>query len=149
MSDTYDGCYQVCPAPPVEAENAQDRRGWIGYSKGSDVDDVLFAVAMGDLAVEEPTHGRKADMGMGADIHALAGNKLPRSEMVEEDERTHHLALAVRQGAADLEGADVAAARHDYQLNLLDRMGVAGNAIFGREPCHPAKLVIAPVNCQS
>jgi hypothetical protein len=40
-----------------------------------------------ELAAEEVGDGREADMGMGADVDALARDELGRPRLVEEDER--------------------------------------------------------------
>ena len=61
---------------------------------------IALAVAMHDLAVEQIGHGGEPDMGMRPHVHPLPGDELHRAEMVEEDERPDHLALAVRQRAA-------------------------------------------------
>ena len=61
-----------------------------------DFADVALAVSMQDAAVEQIGHGGETDMGMRPDIHALAGHELHGAEMVEEDERSYHLAPAMR-----------------------------------------------------
>jgi hypothetical protein len=62
---------------------------------------IAFAVAMHDAAVEKIGDGRKPDMGMRANIQALASDELHWSHLIEEDERTDHLASAVRQRTAN------------------------------------------------
>jgi hypothetical protein len=56
---------------------------------------------MHDAAVEKIGDGRKPDMGMRANIQALASDELHWSHLIEEDERTDHLASAVRQRTAN------------------------------------------------
>src|SRR4051812_19627291 len=56
------------------------------------------AVAMQNTPIEEIGDRGKADMRMGPHVHAVPSDELHRAEVVEEDERTDHLALAVRQG---------------------------------------------------
>ncbi len=89
-----------------------------------------------DLATKEVGDGREADMGMGADVDALARNELGRSHLVEEDERPDHLALRRRKRAADLETADVARTRHDQGLDRLDGDSVGTDGIQRRVPAH-------------
>ena len=79
------------------------------------------AVAVLELAAEEVGDRRKADMGMRADVDALARDELHRSHLVEEDERPDHLPLRRGKRAANLEVADVARPRHDQGLDRLDQ----------------------------
>src|ERR1700681_3765951 len=82
-------------------------------------------------------------MRMRADVHALAGHELHRSEMIEEDEGPDHLALAVRQRAAHLEAvAEVAGARHDDQLQRVAGVRIAEHGVVGGKPAHEEISVI-------
>ena len=45
---------------------------------------------MHDLAVEQIGHGGKPDMRVRADVEAVAGAELRRTEMIEEDEGADH-----------------------------------------------------------
>jgi hypothetical protein len=61
---------------------------------GANLERIALAVAVHDAAVEKLGDGRKPDVGMRANVHASAGDELHRSDLIEEDERTNHLALA-------------------------------------------------------
>ena len=89
-----------------------------------------------ELAAEEVGDGREADMGMRADVDALAGDELGRPHLVEEDERPDHLALRRGKRATNLEIADVARPRHDQGLDRLDGDGVGTDGIQRRVPAH-------------
>ena len=54
-------------------------------------------------------------MRVGTNVHGArdTGREVHRPDVVEEDERTHHAAAGIRQHAAHLEAAEVAAARVD------------------------------------
>src|SRR6202042_902178 len=92
-------------------------------------------------------HGGKPDMRMRPHVHALAGDHLHRAEMVEENKRPDHLALAVRQRAAHLEAvAEVAGARHDDEFKRIAGLRIAENGIVGGKPAHGgAPLIVAPI----
>ena len=92
------------------------------------------AVAVQDLALEQVGDGGEADMRVRAHVEAASGEELAGAHLVEEDERADHLALARRQGAADLEAAEVVRAR---QQDEFDRawQGVA-RCVFGRLRTH-------------
>ena len=64
--------------------------------------------------------------GMRPHVDALAAAELGRPEVIEEDEGADHAALAVGQGAAHREAAEIDAARNDHQLD-----GVAGRRVAG------------------
>ena len=66
------------------------------------------AVAMQDCAVEQVCHRGEADMRMRAYVEALSRREVDRSEVIEEDERTHRLPRKGRQDAADDESAEIA-----------------------------------------
>ena len=61
-----------------------------------DLESVALAVAVHDATVEQIGDGGKADMGMRTHVHALAGDELHRSHLIEKDEGPDHLAPAVR-----------------------------------------------------
>ncbi len=73
--------------------------------------------------------GRKANMGMRADVDAPARDELSRSHLVEEDERPDHLALRRGKRAANLEITDVARSRHDQGFDGLDGDGVGTDGV--------------------
>ena len=100
------------------------------HGAGRDLQRIAFAVAMHDAAVEQIGHGRKPDVRMRAHVHALAGDELHRSHLIEEDEGTDHLPLAVRQRAAHFEAAEIARARHDDQLQRIAGVLVAEDGVF-------------------
>ncbi|HEX6013795.1 MAG TPA: hypothetical protein VFY87_18760 [Geminicoccaceae bacterium] len=92
---------------------------------------------MDDRAFEQVGHGREADVRVRSHVQALAGEQLHRPELVEEDERAHHLPFRRGQGVVDLEPAQVAGARDDHGL---DRVAGRGGAQLGRQrglPAHP------------
>lgn len=61
---------------------------------------------------------------MGAHIDAAAGQEFGRSHLIEEDEGADHLPFGDGQGAADLDPAQVAAARHDEGFDGIQAAGV-------------------------
>src|SRR5262245_21636495 len=76
-------------------------------------------------------------MRMRPHIHALARYELHRAEMIEEDEGTYHLPLAMRQRAAHGKAvAEVARARHDDEIERVTGFGVAEHGIVGGKPAH-------------
>ena len=97
------------------------------------------AVAMQDFPLEQVGDGGQTDVGMGTHLDALAGRKLGRPHVIEEDERTDHPPLAGRQHPAHAEAAQVARAGIDKQLDgaliaglsvLLLWMGAAAYAAY-------------------
>ena len=107
------------------------------HGAGLDFPDIALAVAVHDAAVEQIGDGGEPDMRMRADVHALAGHELHRSEMIEEDEGADHLPLAVRQRAAHLESvAEVAGARHDDEFERVAGQRIAEDGIVGGMPAH-------------
>ena len=60
-------------------------------------------------------------MRMRPHVEAAAGQELAGSHLVEEDEGAHHLPLPRRQGAADLETADIVCPGKDDGLDPLRR----------------------------
>ncbi len=78
---------------------------------------MALAVAMHDAPGEQVSDRGESDMRVRPHVHALSGNELHRAEVVEEDERADHLALAVGQRAAHLEAAKVAGTRHDHEFH--------------------------------
>ena len=78
------------------------------------------AVAVMEVAAIEVGDGAEADMRVRPDVDALSGQELGRPGLVEEDERPDHLPLRRRQGAPDLEAAEVAGARNDERLDRVE-----------------------------
>ena len=85
-------------------------------------------VAMLELAAIEIGDGGEADVRMRPHVDALAGEKLGRSHLIEEDEGPDHLPARRRQRAAHREAAEVAGARDDEGLDRIggDRVGRNG-----------------------
>src|SRR5437868_13242627 len=76
-------------------------------------------------------------MRMRAHVHALAGHELHGAEMIEEDERADHLALAMRQRAAHFKAvAEVTGARHDDKFERVAGFGIAKHGIVVGHPAH-------------
>ncbi len=73
-------------------------------------------------------------MRVRTNIQALPGQKLARPRLVEEDEGPDHLALARRQGAANLEAADVMDTRQEHRFHAVRRCGGGGR--IGGLPAH-------------
>src|SRR5262249_43930801 len=94
------------------------------------------AVAMHDLAVEQEGDPGKADMRMRPHVDALARAEMRRPEMVEEDERADHAPPGVRERAADVEMADIDAARHDDEIDGIGGAGITSRRILAREKAH-------------
>ena len=115
--------------------DAAPRRHQI-HLAGHDLERIALAVAVHDLAVEQVGHRREPDMGVRAHVHAVSGDELHRAHLVEEDERPHHLALAVRQRAAHLEAAEIAHPRHDRELQRIAGALVAEHGVFVGHPAH-------------
>src|SRR5262249_57294018 len=102
------------------------------HRAGRDLLNVTFTVTMHDAAVEQIGHGGEPDMRMRPHVHALAGDELHRAEMIEEDEWTDHLPLAMRQRAPYGKAvAEVAGARHDDQGERVARPGISEHGTFG------------------
>ena len=70
-------------------------------------------------AIEQPGHGREADMRMRAHIDALAGRHHGRSQMVEEHERPDIPALWKGQDPPHAEPAQVANSRLDQEFHSI------------------------------
>src|SRR6185503_15069800 len=112
------------------------------HRAGRDLLDVAFAVAMHDRAVEQIGDGGEPDMRMRPHVHALAGDELHRAEMIEEDEGTDHLPLAMRQRAPHHESvAEIARARHDNEIERVAGHGIAEHGIVGGLPAHGELLL--------
>jgi hypothetical protein len=76
-------------------------------------------------------------MRMRPHVHALAGEILHRSEMIEEDEGTDHLPLAMRQRAAHRKAvAEIAGARHDDEVDRIAGPWIAELWVGGGLPAH-------------
>ena len=102
-----------------------------------DLLDIALAVAVHDAAVEQIGDGGKPDMRMRPHVHALAGEKLHRPEMIEEDKRPDHLPLAMRQRAPNHKAiAEIAGARHDDDIERVAGGGIAEHGIVGGKPAH-------------
>src|SRR5260221_3642512 len=82
---------------------------------GLDVLHRADAVAVHELSFEKVGHRRQPDMRVRTDIGVLEGLELLRTEMIEEKERPHGLPFRGRQKAANLEMADWAQPRLQYQ----------------------------------
>src|SRR5262245_7806939 len=106
------------------------------YCAGPNWDCGAEAVAVHDLAIEQISHGRKADMGMRPHIDNAARAKYHGPEVVEENERTDHAPPGVRQCAADLKIAEVDAARHDYLFDGVAGAGIAEYRVLAGEKAH-------------
>ena len=65
------------------------------------------AVVVDHLAVEQPGDGLEADVGMGCDVHRLAGGEVDRAVGVEKAPGSDQSALAAGQQAADREAAEI------------------------------------------
>ena len=102
-----------------------------------DLLDVTFAVPMQDASIEQVGDRSEADVRMRPHIQAVPGNELHGAEMVEEDERANHLALAVRQRPPHLEPVtEVARSGHENQLQRLAGFPISDNRIVRRKPAH-------------
>ncbi len=106
------------------------------HRAGLDRDLSAEAVAVHDLAVIEEGHGGEPDMGMRAHVEPRAGAELGGPEMVEEDERADHAAVRMRQRAADVEAAEIDAARHDDEVDRVARRRVAGDRVLAGKKAH-------------
>ncbi len=91
------------------------------------------AAARGDAAAVArfiAGDGGKPDVGVRAHVQALPGNELNRSHLIKENERTDHLALAVRQGATHRKAvAQIAHAGNDDQVECLARSFIAEHGV--------------------
>src|SRR5262249_6063183 len=104
------------------------------------------AVAVQDLAVEQERHGGKPDMRMRPHIDALPGAKDRRTEMIEEDERTDHSPVDMREPAPHFEAAEIDGPRYDHVLDRLAGGRVAGCRILAAEIAHGAARMGGPVS---
>jgi hypothetical protein len=117
-------------------------RGHQVHGAGLDFLNVALAVAVHDAAVEQVGDGGKPDVRMRTHVHALAGDELHRPEVIEEDEGTDHLPLAVRQCAAHREAvAEIAGPRHDDEFKCVTGLRVAKDRIVRGHPAHGLLLV--------
>ncbi|MNZ89507.1 hypothetical protein D3C78_1084340 [compost metagenome] len=73
------------------------------------------AVLVQDLAFEQVGEGRKADMRMLTDVHAIAGGVIGFEHVIEKHERSDTATLCRRQGAQDRLALDGFGARVDDQ----------------------------------
>src|SRR6476469_6736115 len=71
------------------------------------------AVAMLDRPFEQISDGGEVDVRVRPNVHALAGGKPRGPELVYEDEGPDHRPFARRQGAVDLERAEIVRDRRD------------------------------------
>ena len=104
---------------------------------------------MQDLAVEEVSDGSQANVRMRPDIQSFPGYKLNRPQMIEEDKRPHHLALAVRESPSDLEPAEVANARDDHQFEGVAGSDIAEDRVSRWKPAHFARSTIRNLDCRA
>jgi hypothetical protein len=101
------------------------------------VERIPLAVAVHDSAVEKIGNCCKPDMGMRANVHALAGDELHRSHLIEEDERADHLTSGVRQRTVHGKtAAQIAHARNDNQVERIAGPFVAEYRVLCRHPAH-------------
>ena len=94
------------------------------------------AVAMHDLALDQPGQGGETDMRVRPDIQPPARRQHGRAEMIEKHERPDHAALARRQGAPHLEIADILRPRHDDGFHVGTRLGRSAFGLFRFLPRH-------------
>src|SRR5713101_9393672 len=73
------------------------------------------AVAVHELSFEKVRHRRQPDMRVRTHIAVAEGLELLRTEMIEEKERPYGLLFRGRQKAANLEMANLAQPRLQYQ----------------------------------
>src|SRR6266536_5754712 len=66
------------------------------HGAGRDLKRGACTVAVHDATVEQICDGRKPDVRVRANVEAMSSHELHRPHLVEEDERTDHLAPAVR-----------------------------------------------------
>jgi hypothetical protein len=75
-------------------------------------------------------------MRVRPNVDALSGQELGRPGLIEEDKRSDHLPLRRRQGAPNLEAAEIAGARDDEGLDRV-QADLIGTARFDcRIPTH-------------
>jgi hypothetical protein len=104
---------------------------------GGDLQRIALAVAVHDTAVEKIGDGRKPDVGMRANVHASAGDELHWSDLIEEDERTNHLAFGVRQRAVHGKtAAQITHARNNNQVERITSPFIAEDGFLCRHPAH-------------
>ena len=95
---------------------------------------------MEDGTGEEIGDGGKADMRMRAHVEAVAGGKLHRAELVEEDEGADHAPLRGREYALHGKAvAEIAAPRQDLILN--ERRSSGRLVVHGGPPI-PGELTV-------
>jgi hypothetical protein len=104
-------------------------RGHQVHRAGGDLQRVVLAVAVHDAAVEQVGDRCEADMQVRAHVHALAGDELHRSHLVEEDERANHLPLELRQRATHREAAQVAHPRHNDKFQCIAGLRIAEHGV--------------------
>ena len=94
------------------------------------------AVPVMEVAAKEVRDSAKTDMRMRPDVDALPGQQFGRAGLIEEDERSDHLPLRRRQGAPNLEAAQVSSARDDERFDRVEA-NLIGTARFDcRVPTH-------------
>ena len=107
------------------------------HRAGGDLERIALAVAMHDAAIEQVGDGGKSDVRVRAHVEPLPSDELNRSHLIEEDEGTDHLALAMRQRAAHREAvAEIAYARNNDELERVAGSFVAEHWIGRRQPAH-------------
>ena len=89
----------------------------------------------------EVCHGREADMGMGAQIDPLIRQEFSGPNLIEEDQRPHHLALARGGSAAHLKASKIAGARHDHRFDRIHLIAGRAVRVQGGPPAYGGLLV--------
>ena len=94
------------------------------------------AVPVMEVAAIEVGDGAETDMRVRPNVDALSGQELGRPGLIEEDERSDHLPLRRRQGAPNLEAAEIASAWNNEGFDRVDA-NLIGTARFDcRVPTH-------------
>src|SRR5205809_7284508 len=107
------------------------------HRAGGYLERIALAVAMHDAAIEQVGDGGKSDVRVRAHVEPLPSDELNRSHLIEEDEGTDHLALAMRQRAAHREAvAEIAYARNNDELERVTRSFLAEHWIGRGQPAH-------------
>src|SRR5262249_10317713 len=91
---------------------------------------------MHDLPFKEIGHRRKPDVRMRPYIDPLANRKFRRPHLIPKDERPNHLPLCRRKRPADIEAAEIADARYDYDVERITGPAIARDRVFRGLPAH-------------
>src|SRR5690242_9974518 len=93
--------------------------------------------------IKQIGHCGEPDVRVRPDIQALTRHELHRAHLIEEDKRSHHLALTVGERAADHEPiAEVADARHDHELQCRTGAFLTKDRICRGHPTHRTLLAV-------